>query len=60
MIADKTAEKLHLCSAKVLELCMQNRNPEVNVDDLKDQVISISGCRSFAFSFADALELHGT
>ena len=44
----------------VLELCAWNRNPEVNKDDPKDQMTSISGCRSFTFSLADALELHGT
>jgi len=30
------------------------------MDDLKDQVISILGGQSFAFSFADTLELHWT
>ena len=46
--------------SKMLELCAQNRNPEVNTDDLKDRVTSISRCQSFTFSLADALELHGT
>ena len=44
----------------MLELCARNRNPEGKMEDPKDQVISISGGRSFAFSFADALELHWT
>ena len=44
----------------MLELCAWKRNPEVNTDDPKDQMTSISGCRSFAFSLADALELHRT
>jgi len=30
------------------------------MDDLKDQVMSISGGQSFMFRVADALELHGT
>ena len=44
----------------MLELCARNRNPEGVTEDPKDWVISISGGRSFAFSFADALELHWT
>ena len=44
----------------LLELCARNRNPEGVTEDPKDRVISISGGRSFAFSFADALELHWT
>ena len=44
----------------MLELCAWNRNLEGVTDELKDWVISISGGRSFAFSFADALELHWT
>ena len=44
----------------MLELCAQNRNPEGVTEDPKDQVISISGGRSFAFSFSDTLELHWT
>ena len=44
----------------LLELCAWNRNPEGVMEDLKDQMTSILGCRFFTFSFADALELHGT
>jgi len=56
--AGEILQTLH-CS-RLLELCAQNRNPEGVTEDLKDQVTSISGCWSFAFSFADALELHRT
>jgi len=44
----------------LLELCARNRNPAGKMNDPKDRVISILGGRSFAFIFADALELHWT
>jgi len=44
----------------MLELCAQNRNLEGVTEDLEDWVISILGGQSFAFSFADALDLHWT